>query len=146
MKKLLLTSVIVIGTSINAFAVEGITQKLDEKGILCNYEEFLVDTAYNAALKDPQNQELKNELNRTQKLSVTCWLKAEKAADSASNCEEAIDSIADSGSLCSAEEQSGDIAYYIAKTNPTQANKEFLSATQKASVECLKAAYEICKL
>lgn len=145
MKKLLLISVLMFGTSMSAFAVEGITEKLNEKGVLCNYEEFLVDTAYKKALKDPQNQELKLELNKVQKLSVYCWSKADQAADSATNCEEAIDNIADVGSLCTAEEQSGNVAYYLAKTNPTQSNKDFLSATQKASVHCMKSSYDICK-
>jgi hypothetical protein len=143
MKKILIGLLAI--TSFSSFALEGVTDKLNEKGILCNYEEYVSERAYEALKKDPQNQELKNELSRTQKLSVRCWSKAERAADSATSCEEAIDKITDAGSLCTAEDVASDMAYFLVMNNSTQANKDLLSGTQQANVRCIAKAYDICK-
>lgn len=143
MKKVLIA--LLAFASFSSFALEGITDKLNEKGILCNYEEYISKRASEALIKDSQNQELKNELNRTQKLTVRCWAKAEKAADSASSCEEAVDKIADAGSLCTAQEVANDLAFFLVMNNSTDANKDFLKGAQQASSRCMAKSYDVCK-
>ncbi len=143
MKKLLVGFLSLL--SLSSFAFDGVVDKLSERGILCSYEEYLRDSAYQAFRKEPQNQELKNELNRTQRLSSKCLAKAEKAADLAKTCQKAIDNIADVGSLCTAENIASDIAFFLVKNNSSQGNRDLLSGAQRASSLCVAKAYDVCK-